>query len=114
MDTEIKHFLLSNWPSQAPSHKDGSANGVGTPIKTQAVILGLGSLFNHSTLHQNVGWTRDVENRLITYTALRNIRSGEELCISYGDRLTFVDADARILQDRLEEDEDMLAAIQIT
>jgi SET domain-containing protein len=71
-------------------------------------------LFNHSTLHQNVGWTRDVENRLITYTTLRNIRRGEELCISYGDRLTFIDADARILQDRLEEDEDMLAAIQIT
>jgi uncharacterized protein len=73
-------------------------------------------LFNHSTLHQNVGWTRDIENRLITYTALRNIRRGEELCISYGDqsRLTFIDADAAILHDRREEDEDMLAAIQIT
>jgi len=39
---------------------------------------------------------------------------GEELCISYGDRLTFVDADPRILHDKREEDEDMLAAIQIT
>lgn len=70
-------------------------------------------MFNHSTLHQNVGWTRDVENRLITYTALRNIVRGEELCISYGDRLTFVDADARILHGKREENEDILAAIQI-
>jgi uncharacterized protein len=84
-------------------------------MKTQAVILGLGSLFNHSKLHQNVGWTRDIENRLITYTALRDIKLGEELCISYGDRLTFVDVDAAIPHDRgKEEDEDILAAIQIT
>jgi uncharacterized protein len=104
--------MISNWPSQVPSQNEDCKKGVGTPVKTQAIILGLGSLFNHSTLNQNVGWTRDIENRLIIYTALRDIRRGEELCISYGDRLTFVDADARILQDRLEE-ENMLAAIQI-
>jgi hypothetical protein len=28
------------------------------------------------------------------YTALRDIPAGEELCISYGAKLTFVDADA--------------------
>lgn len=27
------------------------------------------------------------------YTALRDVQMGEELCISYGDHLTFVDAD---------------------
>jgi len=104
--------MISNWPSRVRSQNEAYKKGVETPIKTQAIILGLGSLFNHSTLNQNVGWTRDIENRLIIYTALRNIRRGEELCISYGDRLTFVDADARILQDRLEE-ENMLSAIQI-
>lgn len=75
--------------------------------------MGLGSLFNHSTGNQNVGWTRDVKNRLVTYTTLRNIRRGEELCISYGDRLTFVDTDAMVLHDRPEEGEDMLASIQL-
>jgi hypothetical protein len=30
---------------------------------------------------------------VIVYTALRDIRVGEELCISYGANLTFADAD---------------------
>lgn len=50
-------------------------------------------MFNHSTLHQNVGWERDINHLLITYTALRDIKAGEELCISYGSRLTFKDSD---------------------
>lgn len=45
-------------------------------------------------MHQNVGWTRDTERLLIKYHALRDIEADEELCISYGSRLTFVDADA--------------------
>ena len=51
-------------------------------------------MFNHSAQDQNVGWQRDLERGLVTYTALRDIDEGEELCISYGSRLTFVDADA--------------------
>lgn len=50
-------------------------------------------MFNHSSLQQNVGWERDLKNLLITYTALRDIKKGEELCISYGPRLTFKDVD---------------------
>jgi uncharacterized protein len=50
-------------------------------------------MFNHSNLHQNVGWERDLENLLITYTTLRDIQAGEELCISYGPRLTFKDTE---------------------
>jgi hypothetical protein len=89
-------------------------NGVvEAPATTQAVILGLGSLFNHSTDSQNVGWIRDVKNRLVTYITLRDIRRGEELCISYGDRLTFLDADARDLNDRQEDGEDVLASIHL-
>jgi hypothetical protein len=48
---------------------------------TQAVILGLGSMFNHSTHEQNVGFERDVERQVITYRALRDIPAGEELCM---------------------------------
>ena len=51
-------------------------------------------MFNHSNMHQNVGWTRDTDRLIIKYHALRDIDAGEELCISYGSRLTFVDADA--------------------
>lgn len=50
-------------------------------------------MLNHSTVHQNVGWERDLNNLLITYTTLRDIKAGEELCISYGQRLTFKDTE---------------------
>lgn len=67
---------------------------------TQAIALGLGSMFNHSTLRQNVGWKRNTETDVIVYTALRNIEKGEELCISYGSaRLWFPDADAAALDE---------------
>lgn len=61
----------SNWPI---TNRDGSK------AKAQAVILGLGSMFNHSAQDQNVVWERDVERQIITYRALHNIKAGEELC----------------------------------
>lgn len=66
----------SNWPIKKAETK--------TTLKTQAVALGLGSLFNHSTLDQNVGWERDLDAQCIIYKALREIKAGEELCINYG------------------------------
>lgn len=91
----------SNWPIV-------DANG--NRKVAQAVILGLGSMFNHSMQEQNVTWERDTERQIITYRALRDIPVGEELCksapkrlvfsfltatgISYGSHLTFKDADA--------------------
>ncbi len=60
----------------------------------QALSLGLGSMFNHSTLRQNVVWTRDLEAECITYTAYSDIQPGQELCISYGSgRLWFEDTE---------------------
>jgi uncharacterized protein len=70
---------------------------------TQALALGLGSLFNHSTRHQNIGWLRNTESDVIVYTALRDIKKGEELCISYGSaRLWFPDADREAGVDGME------------
>ena len=63
---------------------------------TQAVILGLGSMFNHSAPNQNVGWERDIDRQLMTYTTLRDVKAGEELCISYGQRLTFKDTEEEL------------------
>lgn len=91
-------------------------------------------MFNHSR-DQNVGWIRDVDRRIITYRALIDIQAGEELCkprrasclhlieglnvdvylgISYGDRLTFVDADAHAHHEEEQEDgEAILSSIQV-
>lgn len=85
-------------------------------LKTQAVVLGLGSMFNHSTRRQNIGWTRDLENEVIIYRALRDIDQGEELCISYGSRLTFVDADSESEGadgEGEESESDVLSRIQL-
>ena len=61
---------------------------------SQALALGLGAMFNHSTRHQNVVWARNLDAQCITYTAFRDIARGEELCISYGSgRLWFEDAE---------------------
>ncbi|KAK3647888.1 hypothetical protein LTR56_007862 [Elasticomyces elasticus] len=93
--TALYHYTY-NWPT---------AHG-----KTQAVVFGLGSLFNHSTHHQNVGWLRDLKNELVIYCALRDISEGEELCISYGAHLTFEDADKQDLEAEAEAEtaEDLL------
>lgn len=64
-------LTCSNWPSTDKS---------GNKKVAQAVIFGLGSMFNHSTQDQNVGWIRDHKRLSITYRALRDITAGEELC----------------------------------
>ncbi|RMZ66169.1 histone lysine methyltransferase set7 [Pyrenophora seminiperda CCB06] len=81
--TSLYHYTY-NWPIRGTDGINQTA---------QAVIFGLGSMFNHSTQEQNVGWMRDLERQTVTYQAVRDIREGEELCISYGSNLTFKDAD---------------------
>ncbi|KAH6858318.1 hypothetical protein B0T12DRAFT_156523 [Alternaria alternata] len=83
-NTSLYHYTY-NWPI---------VDNNGNSKVAQAVIFGLGSMFNHSTQEQNVGWMRDTQRQIITYRALRDIPAGEELCISYGSHLTFKDADA--------------------
>lgn len=61
----------SNWPI---------VDSDGNKKVAQAVILGLGSMFNHSTQDQNVIWERDPDRLIITYRALYDIPVGEELC----------------------------------
>jgi SET domain-containing protein len=77
--------VQSNWPSNETQ---------GDKKVAQAVVFGLGSMFNHSTQDQNVVWDRDTSRLVITYRTWRDIQAGEELCISYGSHLTFKDADA--------------------
>ncbi|KIW47452.1 uncharacterized protein PV06_00147 [Exophiala oligosperma] len=87
VEKHTQHTCLQHYTYYWPS-KSGKTT-------TQALALGLGSMFNHSTRAQNVGWKRNFETEVIVYTALRDIKAGEELCISYGHaRLWFEDADA--------------------
>jgi hypothetical protein len=105
---------VSNWPIMDQN---------GQRKVAQAVVFGLGSMFNHSTQDQNIVWQRDSERLIVTYRALRDIAAGEELCramihglrsslidiclgISYGSHLTFKDADSYVSpteQDGLEQ-----------
>jgi hypothetical protein len=106
-------IVYSNWPYIPPTKTD-QFNGTRTPpMQTQAVVLGLGSMFNHSTLQQNVGWERDVKNLLVTYTTLRDIKEGEELCISYGPRLTFKDVEEESLDTSPEDWTEVLNIIDL-
>lgn len=70
-------------------------------------------MFNHSTDHQNVGWTRDLEREAVVYRTIRNVRVGEELCISYGSKLWFIDSDASDSREEVEDPEAVLARIAI-
>lgn len=96
-------MIGSNWPYQG--QRDSSL------AVTQAVVFGLGSLFNHSRRAQNVGWARDIANKSVIYKTLRDVKEGEELCISYGDRLTFKDVDDA--EDSGEDEEGGLGNIQL-
>ena len=49
-------------------------------------------MFNHKRL-PNVAWERNIPMQAIRYFTLRDIEEGEELCISYGPKLWFTDAD---------------------
>lgn len=100
--------------------ENGSENGTenvgkSPPTTTQAIIFGLGSMFNHSTRYQNVGWERDLKNKVITYLTLRDIKEGEELCISYGQRLTFKDSDEMDIEGEKDVDDwtDVLNIIEL-
>ena len=49
-------------------------------------------MFNHNRT-PNVAWERNIPTLSIRYFTLREISEGEELCISYGPKLWFKDAD---------------------
>ncbi|KXT02688.1 hypothetical protein AC578_1159 [Pseudocercospora eumusae] len=100
--TSLYHYTY-NWSTISPE---------GTPQKSQAVVLGLGSMFNHSAQNQNVGWKRDLDRQVIVYRALKDIPEGEELCISYGDHLTFVDADKNV-EVEAEDEVERLGRIDV-
>jgi len=110
--THLTHYLRlapdifppphSNWPIRV---------GNGKTELCQAFVLGLGNMFNHSFQRQNVGWKRDLDAQVVVYTALKDIEAGQELLISYGPHLTFVDIEKQ--EEQEEEEEDPLGRIAL-
>lgn len=78
--------------SSVVSAATNSTSCVTVKIPRQALALGLGSMFNHRR-KPNVAWERNIATQSIRYFTLRDIDEGEELCISYGPKLWFNDAD---------------------
>ena len=59
---------------------------------TQALALGLGSLYNHSKMN-NVGFYLDKQKYLIRHYSICDIEKDTELCIDYGPKLWFKDVE---------------------
>jgi len=97
--TILAHYTFT-WPADGdmiipqPRQQVESAETARDIVKIprQALALGLGSMFNHNRI-PNVAWERQLLSESIRYFTLRDIEEGEELCISYGPKLWFVDAD---------------------
>lgn len=47
-------------------------------------VLGYGAIYNHSN-HPNADFKYDAEQNVMRFTAIKDIKSGEEICTSYGD-----------------------------
>jgi SET domain-containing protein len=71
---------------------------------TQALSLGLGSMFNH-TKKCNVVFTIDKDNMLIRYHTLVDVPPDMELCINYGPKLWFDDGDESGSDSNSSDDE---------
>lgn len=71
------------------------------------MALGHGSLFNHDSKRPNVDYKLDKENLEIHYSVGHyGAKKGEELCIFYGGKLWFDDADKNEDSDSSSDDED--------
>ncbi len=59
----------------------------GDDEKQGAIVLGYGSIYNHSE-NPNADWDVDANSRLMIFRATRDIPKGEEICTSYGWSMT--------------------------
>lgn len=109
-----RNVLVEISPILHFNHKEYEAHGKYTVLDHYtycwpggfALALGLGSMFNHDR-EPNVGFIRDIPNKLIRYVTLRNIAQDEELCISYGNHLWFEDHSQLDKSDSEQEEQAM-------
>jgi hypothetical protein len=96
-DAHMKHTVLEHY-----LFNDAGGN--------KLLALGDGSLFNHAS-RPNVDYRIDSKLLCIRYFAGHSgIKQGQELCISYGAKLWFEDADGDVCSSSSEEDDGGIAS----
>lgn len=55
-----------------------------TRKRSVAILLGFGSLYNHSS-KPNADYIKKLSDGVMVFKALKNIKAGEEITIDYGD-----------------------------
>jgi SET domain-containing protein len=55
-----------------------------TRKRSVAIVLGFGSLYNHSS-RPNADYIKKLKDNVMIYKAMRRIKAGEEITIDYGD-----------------------------
>ena len=52
------------------------------------IPMGNAMCYNHNS-EPNLEWTHSIEERFIVFTAIKDIKKGEELCTDYGPRYSY-------------------------
>jgi len=68
----------------------------------ECLPCGFGMLYNHSAT-PNIEWDTDLERQAIVFTALRDIKVGEELCHNYWPEAEVLFDDRGRWRERLEK-----------
>lgn len=69
VNQNLKEYVFA-WPKFLPTHS--------------TVVLGFGSIYNHSNT-PNADWETDIERNLFVFNSRKDIAAGEEICTSYGE-----------------------------
>lgn len=72
MDEGLKDYVFAN-------------NALSVMRSSSAVVLGYGMIYNHSE-QANVAYKENKKRRVFAFSALREVKCGEELLIDYGPR----------------------------
>jgi|TARA_A100001201_G_scaffold33296_1_gene35882 SET domain-containing protein len=75
--------IMQNYRFSPPYDSSGRADN-----RTYFLMpLGNAGIYNHAD-EPNIAWEHDVDNRLIVFKAIKDIKAGEELCHYYGSTVT--------------------------
>ena len=74
--------ILANYRFAGPKVRFNADDKGG--VAYAVVAAGFAMIYNHDDKKPNITWTHDVDNRLIIFSARRDILPGEELTHNYG------------------------------